>query len=195
MLLKAGRAAILRRHPFTFVLRDREGGNIQPVALECGPGSQTTGMALVAKFGKRGRTVVWAAEIQHRGKQVRQVLTERRTLRWTRRNRKTRYRKLRFLNRNPQRCDGCRKNARHGSRYRRACGAGDGQGFRDKGLPPSLESRVANVVTWVSRLCRYAPLSLMTVEQVKFDTQLLQNPDISGAEYQQGTLFGYELRE
>ncbi|WP_363325672.1 RRXRR domain-containing protein [Thermogemmatispora sp.] len=67
--------------------------------------------------------------------------------------------------------------------------------MRDKGLPPSLESRVENVVTWVNRLCRYAPVSLRTVEHVKFNTQLLQNPDISGVEYQRGTLFGYELRE
>jgi len=28
-----------------------------------------------------------------------------------------------------------------------------------------------------------------------FDTQKLQNPEISGVEYQQGELFGYEVRE
>ena len=33
------------------------------------------------------------------------------------------------------------------------------------------------------------------VERVAFDTQLLQNPDIAGVEYQQGTLHGYEVRE
>jgi len=195
MLLRGGRAAILRRYPFTIMLRDRESGEVQPVAVKCDPGSETTGMALVAEFGRRGPTAVWAAEIQHRGKQVRKALMKRRVLRRARRNRKTRYRKPRFLNRNPQKCDGCGKNAKHGSRYCRACGAGDGHGFRDKRLPPSLESRVENVVTWVNRLCRYAPVSLITVEHVKFDTQLLQNPDISGVEYQRGTLFGYELRE
>ena len=30
---------------------------------------------------------------------------------------------------------------------------------------------------------------------VKFDTQAIQNPEISGIEYQQGMLAGYELRE
>jgi len=30
---------------------------------------------------------------------------------------------------------------------------------------------------------------------VRFDTQLLQNSEMSGVEYQQGTLAGYELRE
>ena len=33
------------------------------------------------------------------------------------------------------------------------------------------------------------------MELVRFDTQLLQNPEISGVEYQQGELQGYELRE
>lgn len=195
MLLKAGRAAILRRYPFTIILKDREGGDVQPVAVKYDPGSETTGVALVAEFGRRGRTVVWAAEIQHRGKQVREALTKRRTLRSARRNRKTRYRKPRFKNRNPQKCDGCGKNARHGSRYCRACGAGDGRGFRDKRLPPSLDSRVENVVTWMDRFCRYTPVSSITVEHVRFDMQKIQNPEINGVEYQQGALFGYELRE
>jgi len=30
---------------------------------------------------------------------------------------------------------------------------------------------------------------------VRFDTQIIQNPEISGKEYQQGTLAGYETRE
>jgi hypothetical protein len=33
------------------------------------------------------------------------------------------------------------------------------------------------------------------LELVKFDTQAMQNPEISGVEYQQGTLAGYEVRE
>lgn len=33
------------------------------------------------------------------------------------------------------------------------------------------------------------------MERVKFDMQLLENPEISGIEYQQGTLAGYEVRE
>jgi 5-methylcytosine-specific restriction endonuclease McrA len=44
-------------------------------------------------------------------------------------------------------------------------------------------------------LCRWAPVSALSQELVRFDTQALQNPEISGAEYQQGTLAGYEVRE
>jgi hypothetical protein len=35
----------------------------------------------------------------------------------------------------------------------------------------------------------------MSQELVRFDLQKIQNPEISGVEYQQGELFGYEIRE
>jgi 5-methylcytosine-specific restriction endonuclease McrA len=58
-----------------------------------------------------------------------------------------------------------------------------------------LASRVANVQTWVARLCRRAPIIAISLELVKFDTQRMQNPEITGVEYQHGTLAGYEIRE
>jgi 5-methylcytosine-specific restriction endonuclease McrA len=51
------------------------------------------------------------------------------------------------------------------------------------------------VLTWVARLRRLAPIGAISQELVKFDTQLLQNPEISGVAYQQGELAGYEVRE
>lgn len=44
-------------------------------------------------------------------------------------------------------------------------------------------------------MIRYAPISGIAVETVRFDTQALQNPEISEVEYQQGELAGYEIRE
>ena len=38
-------------------------------------------------------------------------------------------------------------------------------------------------------------MAWLSLELVKFDTQALIDPEISGAEYQQGTLYGYEVRE
>jgi hypothetical protein len=58
-----------------------------------------------------------------------------------------------------------------------------------------LESRIANTLTWVTRLQRWCPVDALSLELVKFDTQLLQNAAISGVEYQQGELVGYEVRE
>jgi 5-methylcytosine-specific restriction endonuclease McrA len=58
-----------------------------------------------------------------------------------------------------------------------------------------LRSRVDNIAVWVARLMRYTPISEISLELVKFDTQAMQHPEISGQEYQQGTLAGYEIRE
>jgi 5-methylcytosine-specific restriction endonuclease McrA len=62
-------------------------------------------------------------------------------------------------------------------------------------MAPSLLSRVDNVFTWAKRLINFAPVSGIVVETVRFDTQHMQNPEISSVEYQQGELAGYEARE
>lgn len=50
-------------------------------------------------------------------------------------------------------------------------------------------------MTWVQRLQRICPLAAISLEVVKFDLQQMEQPEIQGSEYQQGTLLGYELRE
>ena len=50
-------------------------------------------------------------------------------------------------------------------------------------------------MTWVKRLIKLAPVSSIAVELVRFDCQRLDKPEISGIEYQQGGLLGYEIRE
>lgn len=165
-LLNKGRAAVYRRYPFTIILKDRAGGDTQPVAFKVDPGAKTSGLALVADF-KRGKRCIWAGELTHRGLIIRDKLLKRRQLRRGRRGRKTRYRPARFMNRT-----------------------------RPKGwIAPSLKSRVENVWTWLKRLNRYAPISAIAMELVRFDTQKMENPEISGTEYQQGELMGYEVRE
>ncbi|MDC8832812.1 RNA-guided endonuclease IscB [Alteromonas gilva] len=165
-LLRDGKAAVFRRYPFTIILKERQGGDTQAVSLNVDPGSKTTGIALVALL-QRGHVAIYGQHIVHRGQQVRDALESRRALRRSRRQRKTRYRKPRFLNRT------------------RTAGW----------LPPSLMSRAHNVETWAKRLNRFAPVTSANVETVRFDTQLLENPDIAGRAYQQGSLFGWELRE
>lgn len=165
-LLKKGKAAVFRKHPFAIILKERDGGDTQPVELKVDPGSRTTGISLVADC-KRGKKVIWAGNLNHRGLRIKKLLDARRSLRRTRRGRKTRYRKPRFNNRT-----------------------------RPAGwLPPSLHSRVNNVLTWGRRLQRFTPLTAVAVETVRFDMQLIGHPEICGVEYQQGTLAGYELRE
>jgi hypothetical protein len=166
-LLKLGLAAVYRRVPFTIILRERKGGDIQPVEFKVDPGSKTTGLALVGDFPKQGRVVLWGANLKHRGQAIKDKLESRRLLRRGRRNRKTRYRAPRFDHRT-----------------------------RARGwLPPSLQSRVDNIISWLKKLLFRVPVSECHIETVRFDTHELQNPEISGVEYQQGTLFGYEVRE
>jgi hypothetical protein len=62
-------------------------------------------------------------------------------------------------------------------------------------LAPSLQHRVDTCISWRKRLHRLAPVLALSVERVRFDMQLLENPEILGVEYQQGTLGGYEIRE
>ena len=47
LLLERGRAVVVRLHPFTIRLKDRIGGETQPLRLQLDPGSQTTGLAIV----------------------------------------------------------------------------------------------------------------------------------------------------
>ncbi|HBE19494.1 MAG TPA: HNH endonuclease, partial [Cyanobacteria bacterium UBA11149] len=115
----------------------------------------------------QNNVIIWKAELTHRGFAIHESLSARRAIRRNRRHRKTRYRKPRFLNRT--RCQ--------------------------KWIAPSLMSRVYNILTWVKRLAHVCNITAISLELVRFDTQKMRNPEISGVEYQQGSLMGYELRE
>ena len=72
---------------------------MQPVRLKIDPGSKTTGLALV---NDASGEVVWAAELTHRGQQVKKHLADRRAVRRSRRQRKTRYRPATLAESTPQ---------------------------------------------------------------------------------------------
>ena len=161
-LLTSGKAAVFRQYPFTIILKVEVTAIPDPITLKIDPGSKTTGIALV-----QGEKVVFGAELTHRGQAIKASLESRRSLRRSRRNRHTRYRQARFLNR-----------TRH-------------QGW----LAPSLQHRVETTLTWVNKLIKFVPIKGIYQELVRFDLQQLENPEISGVEYQQGELAGYEVRE
>ena len=178
LLLARGRARVHRLVPMVIRLVDRQVAScaLQPLRLKLDPGSKTTGLALVRDAEtialqtgevQTAAFVLNLMELVHRGKQISEALTARRQMRRRRRS-NLRYRAPRFLNR----------------------------GNQKKGwLAPSLQHRVDTCMAWVRRIKRWASITALSSELVRFDTQALQNPEISGVEYQQGTLFGYELRE
>ncbi len=162
-LLTKQKAAVFRMYPFTLILKHVVDNLApRPLVIKLDPGSRFTGIAVLDQD-----KVIWAAELEHRGWQIKDFLESRRSLRRSRRNRKTRYRQPRFDNRKRP------------------------QGW----LPPSLMHRVLTVETWVKRLCLYSPIIQIAMELVKFDTHKMQNPEVDGVEYQQGELAGYEVRE
>jgi hypothetical protein len=125
-----------------------------------------TGSQTVGIAANASSEVVFQAEMRLRT-DVSLKLTRRRRYRRTRRSRKTRYRAARWANR------------------RRSTGW----------LAPSLRARADATVKAMPFVARLLPIRQINVEIGSFDTQKMQNPEVSGVSYQQGHLQGYLLRE
>jgi 5-methylcytosine-specific restriction endonuclease McrA len=169
LLLERGRARVYRVLPFAIRLIDvkAEDCQFQALRVKIDPGSKVTGVALVRETPTSGIVVLNLFDLYLRGRQISEALTARRSMR-RRRRAQLRYRPARFLNR----------------------------GNKHKGwLAPSLQHRVDTTMAWVSKLQRLSPVSCISTELVRFDMQAMENPEISGVQYQQGTLVGYEVRE
>jgi hypothetical protein len=124
-LLNAGKAKVFRLYPFTIILNKEVIDNPEPLTLKIDPGSKVTGLAILKNV-----SLIWVAELTHRGQTIKSALESRRSLRRGRRNRHTRYSQARFLNRT-----------------------------RAKGwLAPSLQHRVKTTIAWVKKLSRLAPI-------------------------------------
>ena len=165
-LLSNGQAAVWEKTPiFTIILK--EAGLPMPrEGLRIKIDPGSNTSGLVV-VDDRNAVVIWAGELTHKGQEIKTKLDKRRAVRRGRRNRKTRYRQPRF----------------------------DHRAKPEGWLPPSLMSRVHNIDTWVERLMRHFPITHISLEVARFDTQKMENPDISGVEYQRGTLEGYNVRE
>jgi hypothetical protein len=146
-LLDSGKAALFRRYPFTIILNKSCSDIVnQAIELKIDPGSNTTGIALI-----QGEKIIFGGELSHRGNAIKASLESRRSLRRGRRNRHTRYRQARFLNRT-----------------------------RTKNwLAPSLQHRVETTLTWVNKLIKFVPITKISQELVRFDLQQIDNPEIS----------------
>ena len=174
-LLECGRARVHTLFPFCIRLVDRtvEQSVLQPLRLSLDPGSKTTGLAICRVDEvpdadgviEPAMHIVFLMALAHRGRAIMASLHARCAMRGRRRG-KLRYRAPRFSNRSKP------------------------EGW----LAPSLKHRIDTSTAWVARFRRLAPITHLAQELVRFDMQLMQNPDISGIGYQQGTLAGYEVR-
>ena len=168
LLLERGRARVHRLVPFTIRLIDRfqETSVLQMVEVKIDPGANVTGIAGSIVDGKAVNVKI-LIELTHRGQLIKRAMVKRAAYRKGRRARHTRYRQPRFDNRT-----------------------------RPKGwLAPSLQHRVLTTMTWINRLIRWMPVACIAYERVNFDMQRMNDPSISGKQYQQGPLYKRELME
>ncbi len=101
---------------------------------------------------------LYAADVELRNDIV-DKLSTRKELRRTRRSR-LRYRKARFNNRVSSKRKGW--------------------------LAPSVENKIQTHLTVVEKIHKFLPITNIVVETASFDIQKINNPSISGSEYQQG---------
>ncbi|MFB9370092.1 RNA-guided endonuclease IscB [Kitasatospora albolonga] len=172
-LLDSRRARVARAVPFTIRLTDRllADSAVDGVAVRVDPGATSTGLAVTHDLQRAGavlRRGLFAIELAHRGTTIRTRLANRAAFRRRRRSANLRYRSPRSANR------------------------GRPSGW----LPPSLRHRVDSSLSVVRRLCRLAPVREVHVESTAFDLQAMAaGRPLTSLEYQQGTLFGYEVRQ
>ena len=181
-LLREGQAAVYKRYPFTIILkREVTDPKTTDYTLSVDPGSKCTGLAITDS----DKNIVACFELHHRGAAIKKGLSARAGYRRSRRTRKLRHRQSRWANRSRK----APVLTPDGWQYQSFGQSSEGW------IAPSLMSRVFNIHTWVNRLSKAYPITQLAVEHVKFDMQLMENPEISGVEYQRGTLFEAEMWE
>lgn len=164
ILLKNKQAVVDKVYPFTIRLKDNSCvSKDRAYTVKLDPGSKHTGIAIVDDKA----SVVMLAEIEHRGHIIKRSLDKRRAVRCSRRQRKTRYRPARFLNRT-----------------------------RPEGwLAPSVKSRADNVINFIKKYKKLINIDKVMIENVSFDTaQMISEVKLYGEDYQQGNLYQKELR-
>ena len=220
-LLKDGKAVIMCYNPFTIQLT-YESTAFVPVEMTLGidPGSSDTPVAVEQhKPGEQTCEIVYAKEILLRT-DISAQLKRRAAARRERRGRNTGYRKSRFQNRPKSFCSVCGVNhtpkvwkkakRRNGGKSLkkvengraavcRKCQherAGEkGKHDTDKILNPTLRNKVDAILAEVKKLVGIMPITKIRVELTAFDTQKMARSEVQGTEYQQGALFGYEVKE
>ncbi len=157
LLLKERRAKVVKMGPFTIQLLYGSSGYTQAVSLGVDAGTHHIGVSATT-----GKHVLFEAEVLPRT-DIQALLATRRQFRRQRRQRKTRYRKARFLNRKKP------------------------VGW----LAPSLQHKVACHLKAIRLVHRILPVGRTTLEVAQFDLQKIRHPEIEGQEYQQGPQLGF----
>lgn len=169
LLIKSGKAKVVRRTPFTIQLLGTSKTYTQTVMLGVDAGSRHVGLSSTTK-----KKELFAAELQPRNDVVK-LMSDRRELRRSRRNRTTRYRQERLNN---------RVHNKH-------------KGW----LAPSVEVKIWNHIQGIKLVSKLLPLTTIRVETAEFDLQRLKameagEPLPVGKDYQLGEMYNqYNVRQ
>lgn len=167
-LLNSKQAKVVRRCPFTIqLLYELQTEVVQEVVLGQDTGSKHIGTACVGND-----EVLYQSQVELRD-DIKKNMEGRKQARRFRRNRKTRYRKARFLN---------RKNSAKLDR-----------------LPPSVRHKVQAHIDEIEFCKKLLPISKIVLEVSQFDTALMKNPMLISEKvkhwgYQKGFDYGFASR-
>ena len=167
-LLKEGKAKVVRREPFTIkLLYEPETDVVQECYCGVDTGSKHIGVAVVGND-----RVLYQSQTELRN-DIKKKMDARRAFRRSRRSRKTRYRKSRFLNRRSS--------------------------IREDRLPPSVKHKVQAHIDEIEFCKKILPVSDLILEVSQFDTALMKNPSLINEKvkhwgYQRGFNYGYSSR-
>lgn len=164
LLLKQGKAKVKRREPFTIKLTYETGEHTQELTLGVDTGSGTFGTSV-----HNNNNIIYMSEVTVRN-DIADKMKQRSKYRRNRRNRKTRYRKPRWLN---------RKNSIKKGRF-----------------SPTMRSKLHSHVKEIEYICSILPITDMTFETEQFDPHLMKNPKLADPEvrpwgYQKGPNYGF----
>ena len=167
-LLKEGKAKVVRREPFTIkLLYEPKTDVVQECYCGVDTGSKHIGVAVVGND-----KVLYQSQTELRN-DIKKKMDRKRVFRRNRRNRKTRYRKCRFLN---------RRNS-----------------VKKDRLPPSVKHKVQAHIDEIEFCKKILPISDLILEVSQFDTALMKTPSLINEKvrhwgYQQGFNYGYSSR-
>ena len=153
-LLRDGEAIVIKVEPFVIQLNFECENQTQPVTLGVDAGAKFIGLSASTE-----KQELYSSEVELRT-DITNLISTRRELRTSRRNRNTRYRPPRFNNRIKSKKIGW--------------------------LAPTIQNRINAHLKVVDNVCKILPITKIIVETASFDTQKFKNPTIEGSEYQQG---------
>ena len=162
LLLKQGKAKVKRKTPFTIKLTYQADNYTQNLTLGIDTGSSKIGSAVV----KESEDIVYLSQIEIRN-DITDKMKQRSKYRRNRRNRKTRYRKARWLN---------RKNSIKKDRF-----------------SPTMISKINSHIKEIEFVKSILPIKNIILETGNFDTHALKNPAVLKNKwlYQKGINYGF----